>query len=227
MGPLELLDPQRHVALRLDVANAARRNFVQVVAAEFIAAAHDYPILFTKHADTGAFYAGAVMGLQPGENLLVTDGVLTGYRPADLVRQGFFVTDDGIAINPADSVFASTGDPLFDLSGSPTEPLRRIQQAMQLLHHGLPETDAIIARFVALRLIEPIDITLDFDDGSRLRLEGLYSISLDALHALPDAAALDLFRRGDLQIAYAQTGSVQHIRRLARLRNDRLAAAPA
>lgn len=225
MGPLDLLDPQRHAALRLDTANAARRNFVQLVAAEFIAAAHHYPILFTKHADTGAFYAGAVMGLQPGENLLAHNGVLPGYRPADLVRQGFFVTDDGIAIDPADRVFAQGGDPLFDPAGSPTEPLRRVQQAMQLLHHGLPETDAVIARFVALRLIEPIDITLDFDDGSRLRLEGLYSISLDALHALPDAAALDLFRRGDLQIAYAQTGSVQHIRRLARLRNDRLCAA--
>ncbi len=225
MGPLDLLDPQRHAALRLDTANAARRNFVQLVAAEFIAAAHDYPILFTKHAQTGAFYAGAVMGLQPGENLLAQDGVLPGYRPADLVRQGFFVTDEGIAIDPVDSVFANTGDMLFDPSGMPAEPLRRIQQALQALHHGLPETAAIIARFVALRLIEPIDITLDFDDGSRLRLEGLYSISLDALHALPDAAALDLFRRGDLQIAYAQTGSVQHIRRLARLRNDRLATA--
>lgn len=227
MGPLDLLDPQRHAAVRLDTANAGRRNFVQLVAAEFIAAAHDYPILFTKHPQTGAFYAGAVMGLQPGENLLARDGVLPGYRPADLVRQGFFVTDDGIAIDRDDDVFASTGDPLFDPSGNPAEPLRRVQQAMQMLHLGLPETDAIIARFVGLRLVEPIDITLDFDDGSRLRLEGLYSISLDALHTLPDAAALDLFRRGDLQIAYAQTGSVQNIRRLARLRNERLAAEPA
>lgn len=223
MGPLDLLDPQRHAALRIDTANAGQRNFVQIVAAEFIAAAHDYPILFTKHAETGAFYAGALMGLHPGENLLAHDGALPGYRPADLVRQGFFVTDDGIAIDPHDRAFASSGALLFDPSGSPAEPLRRVQQAMQLLHRGLPETDAIIDRFVALRLIEPIDITLDFDDGSRLRLEGLYSISLDALHALPDAAALDLFRRGDLQIAYAQTGSVQHVRRLARIRNDRLA----
>src|SRR3546814_2025392 len=43
-----------------------------------------------------------------------------------------------------------------------------------------------------------------------------YSVSLDALHALPDDAALALFRRGDLQIAYAQSASVQHIRWLAR-----------
>lgn len=225
MGALDYLDPHRHGALRLDIANAATRNFVQLVASEFLAAAHDYPILFTKHAETGAFYAGAVMGLAPGENLLADAGVLPGYRPADLVRQGFYVADQGVAFDPADPVFARAGEALFDASGNPAEPLRRVQHAMQLLHHGLPETDAIIARFVALRLIEPIDVTLDFDDGSRLRLEGLYSISLDALHALPDAAALDLFRRGDLQIAYAQTGSVQHLRRLARLRNDRLAAA--
>jgi len=222
---LEFLDPQAHGALRVTTRNAARRNFVQIVAAEFLAAMHDYPILFTKHPETGAFYAGVIMGLEPGENLLAEDGALPGYRPADLVRQGFFVVDDKIAIDPDDRIFDRAGEPLFDADGEPNGTLGRIRHAVQTLHHGLPETEAIIGRFLAHRLIEPIDITLDFDDGGRLRLDGLYSVSLDALHALPDDAALDLFRRGDLQIAYAQSASVQHIRRLARIRNDRLCAA--
>lgn len=222
---LEFLDPRAHGALRVNTRNAARRNFVQLVAAEFLAAMHDYPILFTKHPETGAFYAGAIMGLEPGENLLAEEGLLPGYRPADLVRQGFFVVDDKIAIDRDDAIFDRAGEALFDADGEPSERLCRIRHAVQTLHHGLPETEAIIARFLAHRLIEPIDITLDFDDGGRLRLDGLYSVSLDALHALPDDAALDLFRRGDLQIAYAQSASVQHIRRLARIRNDRLCAA--
>jgi hypothetical protein len=66
---------------------------------------------------------------------------------------------------------------------------------------------------------------MQFDDGRHLRLDGLYTISLDALHALPDAAALALFRSGDLQLAYAQTGSVRHLRTLGRIHNDRLATA--
>lgn len=224
MGKLEFLDPETHANLRLATRNAANRNFVQIVAAEFLSAMHDYPILFTKNPESGAFYAGAVMGLEPGQNLLSDDGALSTYRPADLVRQGFFLSDEKIAIDPDELVFAADGEPLFDAAGQPSEALKRVQRAMQTLHHGLPETSAIIDRFLAHHLIEPIDITLDFDDGGRLRLEGLYSVSLDSLHALPDDVALDLFRRGDLQIAYAQAASIQHIRRLARIRNDRLFA---
>jgi hypothetical protein len=225
MGKLEFLDPQAHANLRLATNNAANRNFVQIVAAEFLPAMHDYPILFTKHPESGAFYAGALMGLEPGQNILANDGILNGYRPADLVRQGFFLSEEKIAIDPDDPVFAPDGEPLFDATGESSKALKRVQHAMQTLHHGLSETSAIIDRFLTHRLIEPIDITLDFDDGGRLRLDGLYSISLDSLHALPDEVALDLFRRGDLQIAYAQTASIQHIRRLARIRNDHLFAA--
>ena len=224
METLEFLEPQRHAQLAVKQDNAANRHFVQIVADEFAAAMLDYPILFTKHAETGMFYAGVMMGLEAGKNLVAHDGVLPGYRPADLVRQGFFVRDQQIAINPADSVFAPSGEPLFDAALEPALALRRVQQGLQMLEKGLPETEAIIARFVALRLIEPIDIALDFDDGSGLRLEGLYSISLDALHGLAESDALDLFRRGDLQLAYAQTMSLQHVRRLAKIRNDRLFA---
>ncbi len=222
---MEFLDAQAHAKLGLNANNAGGRHFVQIVADEFLDAAHDYPILFTKNADTGSFYAGAIMGLVPGENLLAVDGKLPGYRPADLIREGFFVVNDVIAINRESPVFGAGGESLFDASGAASGALRQVQRAMHMLQAGLPQTDAIIARLVGHRLIEPIDVTLDFDDGSRLRLDGLYSVSLDALHALPDAAALDLFRRGDLQIAYVQSASVRHIRRLAAIRNDRLFAA--
>lgn len=227
MEKLEFLEPQRHARLAIKLDNAASRHFVQIVADEFAVAMLDYPILFTKHPETGMFYAGVIMGLEAGENLLAHEGVLPGYRPADLVRQGFFVRDGQIAINPGDPVFAPAGEPLFDGSLEPAAALRKVQQALQMLNKGLPETEAIIGRFVAQRLIEPIDISLDFDDGTRLRLEGLYSISLDALHALSDSDALDLFRRGDLQLAYSQSSSLQHVRRLAKIRNDRLFAAVA
>ena len=225
MQTLEYLNAQDHARLAITTGHAANRHFAQIVADEFLPAMLDYPILFTKHPETGAFYAGVIMGLEPGENLVAHDGVLPGYRPADLVRQGFFVREGQIAIDPADPVFAPSGEPVFDASSQPTPTLRRVQQAIQLLDKGLAETDAAIARLVANRLVEPIDISFDFDDGSHLRLDGLYSISLDSLHALPDEVALDLFRRGDIQLAYAQTMSLRHVGRLAQIRNDRLAAA--
>ncbi|PSJ43616.1 multidrug transporter [Sphingomonas deserti] len=226
MPKWELLDHQQHAKVRISRACDESRHFAQVVASEFVEASIHYPVVFTKNAETGAFYAGVIMGLEQGRNLLTNDGALPGYRPADLERQGFFVTDDNIVIdldNPAFS--AKDGLPLFEDNGEPSPMLMRVQRALGVLHAGLPDTEAVIGRLVSHRLLEPIDVVLNFDDGKPIRLDGLYTVSLDSLHALPDAAVLDLFRAGDLQLAYCQTSSIGHLRTLAKIRNDRLPGA--
>jgi len=226
MPEWQMLNRADHAALRLSRRGDGERHFAQIVADEFLKAAPHYPILFTKHPETGAFYAGVVMGLEPGHNLMTTDGGLADYRPADLERQGFFIADGQVVIDRDHVVFATgEGQPLFEPTGEAAPALRRVQQALHVLEQGIPATDAIIRRFLDHRLLEPIDVSMQFDDGRHLRLDGLYTISLDALHALPDAAALALFRSGDLQLAYAQTGSVRHLRTLGRIHNDRLATA--
>ncbi len=222
MAAWEVLNQDQHAELSVGRASDADRHFAQIVADEFLQAAPYYPILFTKHPETGAFYAGVVMGLEPGSNLLVSNGGLPDYRPADLERQGFFIADGNVVIDRDHSVFAGTdGQRLFGIDGEPAPALRRVQNALRTLEVGLPETNALIERLLAHRLLEPIDVTMDFDDGQHIRLDGLYTISLDALHALPDATVLEFFRRGDLQLAYTQTGSVRHLRTLGRIRNER------
>ena len=118
MSDLQLLDLRDHRDLRLDLANAGTRHFVQIVSDEVPVAALEYPILFAKNPETGAFYAGAVFGLEAGTNLFAPDGLLTGYRPADLVRQGFFLNDGRIAIAPGDPVHS-----LIDLFAWYTETI--------------------------------------------------------------------------------------------------------
>ncbi len=221
MPAWEILNRERHATLNVSRGCDAERHFAQIVADEFLHAAPHYPILFTKHPETGAFYAGVVMGLEPGTNAFARDGMLADYRPADLERQGFFIADEQLVVDRAHPAFAVEGQPLFDIDGESTPALKRVQHALHVLQSGIPETDAMIQRLLAHRLLEPIDVAMDFDDGGHIRLEGLYTISLDALHALPDETALDLFRRGDLQLAYAQTGSVRHLRTLGRIRNER------
>jgi hypothetical protein len=226
MPDWQMLNGADHAALRLSRSADGARHFAQIVADEFLQAMPYYPILFTKHPDTGAFYAGVVMGLEPGRNLMTVDGRLPDYRPADLERQGFFIADGQVVIDREHAVFATgEGQPLFEPTGEAAPPLKRVQQALHVLDQGIPATDAIIRRFLGHGLLEPIDVSMQFDDGRHLRLDGLYTISLDALHALPDAAALALFRSGDLQLAYAQTASVRHLRTLGRIHNGRLAAA--
>jgi len=224
MAEMELLDSARHAALRVSTTPDRARHFVQLVADEFLSAALHYPILFARHPDTGDLYPGALMGLVPDENLcLGASGKLAGYRPADLERQGFYVSGENIAIDRSHPALVSQeGDAVFDQDGDPAPALRRVQVALRTLHRGLPDTEEFIARLETHQLVEPIDLSFQFDNGESLRLDALYTISLDALHALPDDVVLSLFRSGGLQLIYAQTGSVRHIPFLARRRNDRL-----
>ncbi len=93
MADMELLDSARHAALRVSTAPDATRHFVQLVAEEFIAASLHYPILFTRHPETGDLYPGALMGLVPDENLcLNADRTLAGYRAADPPAPGSRMT---------------------------------------------------------------------------------------------------------------------------------------
>ncbi|SDA17123.1 SapC family protein [Sphingomonas sp. NFR15] len=225
MPTWEVLNSQVHADLRLGAPVVDERLFVQIVATEFESAAARFPILFSKKADTGAFYAGAMLGFKPGRPLLAGSRDLSdAQRLFDVEREGFYVSDDSIVIDRDHPRFGSAeGKPVFDWEGKPDEPLRRVQRALAQLSVGLEATDQFIRACLDLKLIEPIDLTFRFDDGEHLVLDGLYTISRDALGALEDAAALDLFRRGWLHLAYAVIGSLQHVPRLARLHNDRLA----
>ncbi len=221
MPTIELLNPDKHGHLRLRRLDTPIPHFVQVVAPEFSAAAVCCPVLITKDAATGAFYAGAMFGFKPGESLLGTVTDRGGFDPLMLQREGFMLSDRHIAIERDHVRFSdSEGEPLFDESRQPAKSLRAIQRTLGEIHAGIEQTKLFIAAMADLKLIEPIDISLDFG-GEKLSLRGLYTVSLDKLRDVDDAAALRLFRAGHLQLAYTMAASLRQIGRLARLRERR------
>ena len=119
---------------------------------------------------------------------------------------------------------ASTeGEPLFDEARSSRElPCVRSSACWASSTPGSSRRRRSSRRSRSCKLIEPIDVSLNFDDGERLTLQGLYTVSLDRLRDLDDAAALGLFRAGHLQLAYTMAASLKQIGRLAHIRNRRL-----
>lgn len=179
-------------------------------------------MLFTKDTNNGQFFAGAMFGFKPGENFTGGAEDRGGFDPLMLRREGFFISGQQIAIDRDNERFSETdGEPLFEDGGEPAAALRAVQRTLGEIHAGLEHTQAFIAEVSKLGLIEPIDISLTFADGERLSLQGLYTVSLDRLRDVDDAAALRLFRSGHLQLAYTMAGSLRHLGRLARLRNRR------
>jgi hypothetical protein len=225
MSNIVLLDSQSHRKLRVHAHAAAHygdnQRFVAVVVNEFHAVALHYPILFSKDADTGQFYCGAMLGFDVGENLFLEEQrALNAYRPLNLQRGPFLTAGSDLAIDLDHPRVAPSGDQeLFTEAGEPSNYLHSIMGLMQDLRPGLERTRIFIDTLLGLKLIEPITITARFDDGNNREFTGLYTVNRDQLKQLADAAVLELFRRGYLQLIYLMLASLDHVSSLAQRKN--------
>lgn len=222
---LELLDSAVHGALRMHAVGGAHPHIAQIVLAEVERAAVTCPVVLAKSPETGRFSLAALFGFSPGEILTDTnDYGASAFVPLELARQGFYAAEQSIAVDLAHPRFAAGGTiALFDDHGDPTDVMRGVQQAIGRLMAMGPPTEAFIEALLALRLIEPVDIQLRFDDGTSMALNGLYTISSDGLSSLSDADIIRLFRKGWLQAAITIRASIHQIGAMARRKNHRLA----
>ncbi len=225
MNNIVLLDSRSHRKLRVHAQAAAlygdNQRFVAVVVNEFHALAMHYPILFSKDGDTGQFYCGAMLGFDAGENLFLDEHrTLSAYRPLNLQRGPFLTSGSDLAIDLGHARVAPSGDqPLFTEAGEPSAYLQSIMGLMRELRPGLERTRIFIDTLLSLKLIEPLTISARFDDGVNREFTGLYTVNRDQLKELADAAVLDLFRRGYLQLIYLMLASLDHVAGLAKRKN--------
>ncbi len=228
MTNVVVLNSQVHRTLRVQAGASAlfgdNQRFVQVIVREFPFLAVHYPILLSKDANTGAFYCGAMLGFDEGENLYLDDGKsYEPYRPLNLQRAPFYIAGSDLAIDlDSPRVSADKGEPLFKENGEPTPYLESIMAAFRELRPGIEMTKVFIQSLMHLKLVEPIDIDVGFDDGTKRNVQGLYTINQDALRDLRDASVIDLFRRGYLHLIYLMIASLKQVPVLARKKNRRL-----
>jgi hypothetical protein len=218
---IAIVNKETHRNLRVLPAGGDEKNFVAVIVNEFSHLVLHYPILFSKDTETGAFYCGAMLGIDTGENLFRDEG-LNVYRPLNLQRGPFYTHGDELAVDLDHPRIGAAGQPLFTEAGEPTVFLQSILALFRDLVPGMERTKAFISTLLTLKLIQPVDIELAFDDGTKRSLQGLYTIDTEALRNLPDAAALDLFRRGYLQLIYLMVASMKQVPVLARKKNNLL-----
>lgn len=225
MNNVVLLDRNSHRKLRVHTPPAAQygdnQRFVSVVVNEFPALSLHYPILFSKDADTGQFYCGAMLGFDSGENLFLDDYKTSrAYRPLNLQRGPFFTAGSDLAIDLSHPRVTASGDQeVFTDTGEPSTYLQSIMTLMRDLRPGVERTRIFIDTLMNLKLIEPITISARFDDGVQREFTGLYTINRDQLKDLPDAAVLDLFRRGYLFLIHLMSNSLNHVSALAQRKN--------
>jgi SapC len=222
------LNKVTHRSLKVDPrASAAygdNQHFVQVIVNEFPHLAVHYPILFSKDKNTGQFYCGVMLGFEEGENLFLDRWVVREfYRPLALQRGPFYTHGQEVAIDlDHPRVGAEGGQPIFNEHGYPTKYLQSIIWAFQDLKPGIETTRIFVARLTELKLIEPVDIEVECEDGATRHCHGLYTVNQETLSGLPDAAVVELFRRGYMRLMHLMIGSLKHVPLMARKKNDRL-----
>ena len=228
MPNIVALNSQTHRELRVEAGVAAQygdnQRFVAVVINEFPLLAVHYPILLSKDADTGAFYCGAMLGFDAGENLFLGSGN-DAYRPLNLQRGPFYTAGSDLAVDlDHPRVKAGSGQGLFSESGEPTAYLQSIMALIRELRPGLERTKIFIETLMSLKLVAPVSIDVGFDDGTKRQIEGLYSIDQEVLRGLADAGVLDLFRRGYLYLIYLMIASLKQVPVLVQKKNRRFLA---
>lgn len=227
------LDNVEHAQLRLvDTPSAEWRvNQALVVPLEFEELQREYPILF-RRGDDGEFQAVAMLGLDRGDNLFLSNGEWTAcYIPATLRRGPFFlgVSDDegsnaALVIDLDDErVSQSEGEPLFLTHGGAAPVLQAAAEALRTVHEGIAQSRAMFALFGELGLIAPVDIDIDLGDGTHYRLSDFFTVSAEGLTALNGEGLERLNRAAFLALAIHARSSLANINRLVELQTRNIA----
>jgi hypothetical protein len=227
-----LLDNVNHRDLRIHQVFAPGAgydvNVTPVFPSEFVALQREYPLFFMKNAETGEFEAVALLGFEAGENLFLGDPEWSGeYIPMTIQRQPFLIgfqeqEVDGVPqqvpVVHVDldhpSVGTTGGEPVFLAQGGEAPHLERMTAVLQAIHEGHEEVRVLARMLVGLELIESVKVDVEFGDGSKQSLAGLFKINEDRLAALPGAALASLNAAGQLQSVFLMLASLASMSRL-------------
>jgi hypothetical protein len=225
MSALVALDPRRHAAMRFDPAAAAAgagagQRIAQLGLSELALAAADMPLCLAKEAQTGRFNPVALMGLAAPRNLFVAGGRFHAtYLPRALLLGAFRLDPagaGGLAVDEAEPALRGDGTTLI-AAGATTALVDEVRGGLERLVADVAAARALADALAAHRLLRPLGLTLRLDDGAEHRLDGLYTIDEDALHALDEAAVVTLHRGGQLAAAAVIAASLAQLERLRQL----------
>jgi hypothetical protein len=229
MSRLIALNSAAHRQLRVDraqaLAQASRLNMLPVVLGEFLKLCVQYPIVLTKNGATGQFTCIALFGFAKHENLFWKQNRWDAlYVPLQVTRQPFFLgagQDKVVCIDTENAaVTQAHGEVIFDEQGAETGFLQQVKQMLAALLEGEEQTDRFVRQLLALELIRPMRLEIEFVNRHKQRVDGLYTIDEARLKALPAETIAELHALEYLAPIYTMLASLGHIYSLVQRKNQ-------
>lgn len=214
------LSKERHKDWSVEVGNdfgyTKKLNALPTVAAEFIPAAREYPIVFSKVNDV--IQPVLLLGMRGEENLFLTDSNewSAEYIPAFLRRYPFVFarSEDGktftLCIDEAFKGFNQDGkgQPLFAEEGKLTPYVNNVLQFLQTFQTEHARTQAFCKRLDEFDLFESYNAVWTGPDGEKSALTGFLCINRKKLQELPPKVLTGMIGSGEMDLIYAHLFSM-------------------
>lgn len=182
---------------------------------EFADVQREYPIFFRRDKN-GDFYAVALLGFAPDENLYLNgDRWDAVYLPGIIARGPFLIgfqerQEGGEVVrepvihldmdNPR--VSQTEGERVFLEHGGHSPYLQRITRILGGLNDGHVINKRMFEAFTALDLISPVELEVKITGTEPVKLPGFFTLEREKLAGLDSAKLYDLHKQGFLHAAY-------------------------
>lgn len=227
------LDSVKHKNLRVNVdrnySHVSDQSMTPLLAAEFITASTNFPIVFVKQQETGKFKSVGLLGLDEGENLVFANNkVHSNYIPVNIRRYPFAAgaktADESEMILCIDEnsvlLKEDAGVEIFDEEGKPSASTQQVTKLLIDILAKDAATDIFVAFLVEHDLLQPAEVTLKLGEAGNKKLNGIYKVDEEALNELSDDLALTLYKRKYFAAIYAHLASLSQFERLLQLKSN-------
>lgn len=212
-------------------AFAAKTNSVYIAGAEFMRAAKEYPIVFSRRAD-GAVFPVVLLGFKNEQNLFVDNKGTwqAGYIPAYVRRYPFILAEtsqDGeanftVCLDEAYEGFTRSrdkGQTLFDEAGEPSGLLEHSMEFLKEYQGHINLTNAFCKQLQALDLLETVRADIALADGEKQALGGFLCVNRSKLKQLQTDKLAHLVQRDQLELVYSHLLSLSNLDNLLKRGN--------
>jgi hypothetical protein len=224
------------VTIRYGADTGDNIGTVLVFPTEYADVQREYPIFFRKDATTGEFQSIALLGFDKDENLFLRDdGRWDGsYVPGVLARGPFLIgfqeQEMGGEMRKEPVIHVDMDDPrvgrpeghaVFMPQGGNSPFLDHIATVLAGIRQGIDISKPMFAMLSELDLIEPVKLEVKPSPDEGYSVVGLHTINQQKLATLDGVALERLNRAGFLQAAFLVMNSMNNVRRLIALKQQR------
>lgn len=198
-------------------------NSVPLVAAEFIAAATEFTIVFAGEGE--AIIPTAILGMRDSENAYVADdnSWQGKYVPAFLRRYPFiFMSSEDqqtftLCVDEEFDGFNKDGigERLFDAEGERTQYLEAMLNFTREYQAQFNRTSRFMKRLRDLDVLEPAQARFQLPGGEAAALAGFQKINRDKLKELPGETLSEMAKTDELELCYVHLQSLNNLNVMA------------